>query len=68
MQRAMQYASKYNLLESIIKATETGNIMKIRKLKRNTKLAIDNLENQSWNASALLCGGMNVHKDVIEIL
>ncbi len=63
----MQYASKYDLLVSIINAIETGNIIKVRELKRNTKLAMDNLENQSWEASALLYGGMNMYRDVMKI-
>ncbi len=67
VQRAQQYASKYDLLVSIINSIETGNIMKIRELKRNTKLAMENLENQSWEASVLLYGGMNVYRDVMEI-
>ncbi len=66
VQRAMQYASNFDLLESIINAIETGNIMKIRELKRNTKLAMENLENQFWEASVLLCGGMNVYRDVMK--
>ncbi len=68
VQRAMQYASKYDLLESIniIIAIETVNIMKIRELKRNTKLAMENLEHQSWEASVLLYCGMNVYRDVTE--
>ncbi len=36
-------------------------------MKRNTKLAMENLENQSWEASVLLYGGMNVYRDVIKI-
>ncbi len=67
VQRAMQYASKYDLLVSIINAIETGNIMKIRELQRNTKLAMENLENQFWEASVLLNGGMNVYRDVMKI-
>ncbi len=67
VQRAMQYASKYDLLISIINAIETGNIMKIKELKRNTKLAMENLENQSWEASVLLYGGMNVYRYVMKI-
>ncbi len=67
VQRAMQYASKYDLLVSIVNAIETGNIIKIRELKRNTKLAMENLENQSWEASVLLYGGMNVYRDVMKI-
>ncbi len=67
MQRAMQYASKYDLLESILNAIETVNVMKIREWKRNTKLAMENLENQSWEASVLLYGGMNVYRDVMKI-
>ncbi len=68
MQRAMQYASKYDLLVSIINAIETGNIMKIRELKRNTKLTMENLENHSWEASVLLLyGGMNVYRDIMNI-
>ncbi len=63
----MQYASKHDLLVSIINAIETGNIMKIRELKRNTKLAKENLENQSLEASVLLYGGMNVYRDVMKI-
>ncbi len=31
--RAMQYASKYDLLETIINAIETGNIMKITEIQ-----------------------------------
>ncbi len=68
VQRAMQYASKYDLLVSIINAIETENIMKIRELMKNIKLAMENLENQSWEASVLLLyGGMNVYKDVMKI-
>ncbi len=67
VQRALQNASKYDLLVSIINAIETGNIIKIRELKRNTKLAMENLENQSWEASVLLYGGMNVYRDVMKI-
>ncbi len=67
VQRAMQYASKYDLLLTIINAIETGNIIKIRELKRNIKLAIENLENQSWEASVLLYGGMNVYRYVMKI-
>ncbi len=67
VQRAMQYASKYDLLVSIINAIETVNIMKIRELKRNTKLTMENLENQSWEASVLLYGGVNVYSDVMKI-
>ncbi len=67
LQRAMQYAFKYDLLVSIINAIETGNIIKIRELERNTKLAMENLENQSWDASVLLHGGMNVYRDVMKI-
>ncbi len=66
VQRAMQYASKYDLLVYIINAIETVNIIKIRELKRNTKLAMENLENQSWEASVLLYGGMNVYRDVMK--
>ncbi len=40
--------------------------MKIRELKRNTKLAMENLENQSWEASVLY-GGINVYRDVMKI-
>ncbi len=36
-------------------------------MKRNTKLAMQNLENQSWEASVLLYGGMNVYRDVMKI-
>ncbi len=36
--------------------------MKIRELKSNTKLAMENLENQSWEASVLLYVGMNVYR------
>ncbi len=50
VQRAMKYAFMYDLLLSIINAIETENIMKIRELKRNTKLAMENFENQSWEA------------------
>ncbi len=60
----MQYASNYDLLVSIINEIETGNIMKIRELKRNTKLTMENLEHQSWEASVLLYCGMNVYRDV----
>ncbi len=67
VQRAMQYASKYDLLVSIINAIETGNIMKIREWKRKTKLAMENLENQSWEASVLLYGRKNVYRDVMKI-
>ncbi len=38
VQRAIQYASKYDLLLSIINAIEIGNIMKIRELTRNISL------------------------------
>ncbi len=47
VQRAMQYASNYDLLVSIINAIETGNFIKIRELKRNTKLTMENLQKQS---------------------
>ncbi len=67
VQRAKQFASKYDLLISIINAIETGNIIKIRELRRNTKLAMENLENQYWEASLLLYGGMNVYRDVMKI-
>ncbi len=62
----MQYTSMYDLLESIINAIETGNIMKIRELKRNAQLAMENLENQSWEASILLYDGMNLYRDIIK--
>ncbi len=67
VQRAMQYASKYALLVSTINAIETGNITKIRELKRNTKLAMENLANQSCEASVLLYGGMNVYRVVMKM-